>query len=149
VTGNSHFRIASPKIISDVIDGEAILVNLASGDYYSLDPVGRDIWELMLAGLSAEAIADELARRYSGDSGEIRGSVGQFFHRLEAESLVVPGCDGVATGTEPAAHRADRPAFSPPALVKYTDMEDLLTLDPVHEVDDLGWPNAQRTDPSR
>jgi hypothetical protein len=39
-----------------------------------------------------------------------------------------------ATAGEPAA-------FEPPLLEKFTDMEDLLLLDPVHEVDGRGWPH--------
>ena len=33
--------------------------------------------------------------------------------------------------------------FVPPTLEKYTDMQDLVLLDPVHEVDERGWPHAQ------
>jgi hypothetical protein len=33
--------------------------------------------------------------------------------------------------------------FEMPKLSKYTDMEDLLALDPIHEVDEMGWPNAK------
>jgi hypothetical protein len=29
-----------------------------------------------------------------------------------------------------------------PVLNKYTDMQDLLLLDPIHEVDERGWPNS-------
>jgi len=28
-------------------------------------------------------------------------------------------------------------------LQKYTDMEELLQLDPIHEVDKFGWPSAK------
>jgi hypothetical protein len=34
-------------------------------------------------------------------------------------------------------------AFQPPTLRKYTDMQDLLLIDPIHEVDDLGWPGVK------
>jgi hypothetical protein len=37
----------------------------------------------------------------------------------------------------------DKPPFEMPKLSKYTDMEDLLALDPIHEVDEMGWPNAK------
>jgi hypothetical protein len=30
--------------------------------------------------------------------------------------------------------------FVPPVLERYDDMEDLLLLDPVHDVDAQGWP---------
>jgi hypothetical protein len=31
-------------------------------------------------------------------------------------------------------------AFQPPTLESYNDMQDLLLLDPIHDVDDMGWP---------
>ena len=31
--------------------------------------------------------------------------------------------------------------FTNPVLEKFTDMAELLLLDPIHEVDDSGWPN--------
>ena len=29
-----------------------------------------------------------------------------------------------------------------PALERFTDMEDLLLLDPVHDVEEMGWPHV-------
>ena len=42
-----HFRINNPKVIHETIDGETVIVNLDSGNYYSLDATGADIWEYM------------------------------------------------------------------------------------------------------
>ena len=33
--------------------------------------------------------------------------------------------------------------FAPPRLEKYSDLEDLLVLDPIHDVDEAGWPIAK------
>jgi len=53
--------------------------------------------------------------------------------------------DSAANGDRPpraAAPTADRPPFVKPILQKYTDMADLLLLDPIHEVDaGQGWPH--------
>ena len=35
-----------------------------------------------------------------------------------------------------------RAPFVAPELKRYADMQDLLLLDPVHDVDEKGWPNA-------
>ena len=35
---------------------------------------------------------------------------------------------------------AELPNFERPKLGKYTDMQDLLLADPIHEVDEQGWP---------
>jgi hypothetical protein len=36
--------------------------------------------------------------------------------------------------------RAVNAPFTPPALTKFTDMQDLLLLDPIHDVGSGGWP---------
>jgi hypothetical protein len=33
--------------------------------------------------------------------------------------------------------------FVTPCLQKYTDMEELLLIDPIHEIDEVGWPSAR------
>jgi hypothetical protein len=144
VTSGPCYRIASSKIISDVIDGEAVLVNLESGDYFTLDAVGRTVWELMEAGFSVDAIVARMAEFYSGGIDQIREGVESLFTGLSAEGLVTEG-----STPEPADRPegpAHRPLYTPPVLTKFTDMEDLLTLDPVHEVDELGWPHVSKSE---
>ena len=36
----------------------------------------------------------------------------------------------------------ERVPYVPPVLEKFTDMQDLILLDPVHEVSERGWPHA-------
>jgi len=146
VTTDPSYRIATSKIISDVIDGEAVLVNLDNGDYYTLDPVGLVIWRLMEAGLSTDGIVRRLAESFTARDGEIREGVRGLLTHLVAEGLVID-----TSPTAPPAHTPPIPndigtAFIPPVLTKYTDMEDLLTLDPIHEVDDFGWPHVPKSD---
>lgn len=146
VSGDTSFRIASSKIISDVIDGEAVLVNLDSGDYYTLDPVGREVWELMEAGWSCDAIVTQMAERYAADDDGIQASILGLFSDLRTEDLVIECMPAPPSESDAKPPADERPVFTAPILTKYTDMEDLLTLDPVHEVDDLGWPHVPRSD---
>jgi hypothetical protein len=61
---------------------------------------------------------------------------------LLAEALVVPGAPAAGgAGTVATAVPAARQPYEAPALHKYNDMQDLLLLDPVHDVDETGWPN--------
>jgi len=59
----------------------------------------------------------------------------------------VPAPEDTVTAplASPARQDAARPAFEPPVLTTFSDMQELLWLDPIHEVDDAGWPIA-RTD---
>jgi hypothetical protein len=75
------------------------------------------------------------------------GLVEDFVVGLLAEGLIEP-CNA-ALPAEPyqvdAALLAN--ASLPPRLVRHTDMEDLILLDPIHDVDDAGWP-TRKTEPA-
>ena len=51
------------------------------------------------------------------------------------------GEDAAAVSPMPA-HQA-RGAYRTPVLSIYTDMQDLLLLDPIHDVDQAGWPTRK------
>jgi Coenzyme PQQ synthesis protein D (PqqD) len=137
-----RYRVNSPQVINETIDGEAIMINLATGSYYSLDRVGGDVWTLLEASLTVDDIVAQLGQRYDAAEDDIRRGVSDLVQRLSDEELVVP-CDEAdpvgAASLEPVP--ASRPPFRTPSLEKFTDMQDLILLDPVHEVDSRGWPH--------
>jgi hypothetical protein len=47
LTLHDHLRPHTEEVAAKGIDGEAILINLSNGIYYSLDNVGGLIWELI------------------------------------------------------------------------------------------------------
>lgn len=143
-----YFRPDTPTVIHEIIDGEAVMIHMEKGYYYSLDQTGSAIWKMLDAGTAVSEIIAITQQQYAGTAGEIEEDVYQFLQRLEAEELIIPG---KAPAGEQAAAAAPHPAmngtgdqekkaFNAPELHKYTDMEDLLLLDPIHEVDDTGWP---------
>jgi coenzyme PQQ synthesis protein D (PqqD) len=140
-----RFRLNSPNVIAETIDGEAILVDLRTGSYFSIQGSGSILWEAIAAGASVERVASELASAYSLDLAAAQEAVSSFCAELDREGLIVSR-DGAADSTsEPPvdlASGAGGQVFAPPTVEKYTDMKDLVLLDPVHEVDERGWPHA-------
>jgi len=63
---------------------------------------------------------------------------------LRGETLLEQLADevGVPPDDEVAAPASDGP-FVAPVLERYEDMQDFLLVDPIHEVDDSGWPNKK------
>jgi hypothetical protein len=130
-------------VINETIDGESIMINLATGNYYSLDTIGGEVWELLEQSFSVEQIATALGRRYEASEEAIRSAVEDLLQELSSEELVVrDDSPGVAPSALPPSLAEDRVPFSTPKLQKFTDMQDLILLDPVHEVDSRGWPYA-------
>ena len=140
---NALFRLASPDIVCDVIDDGVVIVDLAKGAYFTLDGVAREIWDLLASGRSRAEITADLTRRYDAKPQQILDGVENFLGRLSEEGLVVAAGEGRPLDALKAAERAAETPFAAPVLVKYTDLEDLLTLDPIHEVDDSGWPHVK------
>jgi hypothetical protein len=141
------FRANTPHVVHEIIDGEAILVNMQTGRYYSASEIGAVVWGLIEAGAPVSAIVDRVAARYRGAREEIAAGIERFLAELEREGLIVPHEGAVAVGDGAGAGRDVPPAgapFVPPALRAYTDMEDLLLLDPIHDVDETGWPNRAK-----
>lgn len=136
----SAYRINAPNVVSEIIDGEAVIVHLGTGVYYSVDQSGAAIWSLIEQGTPLPAIATAVATHYGLPVAEVEPSVQAFANQLLAEGLIVP--IDTPTTLEPVSIEA-RGAWQPPALGRYTDMEDLLLLDPIHDVDETGWPNAK------
>jgi hypothetical protein len=132
------FRIDTPRIAFEQIEGETILIDFDSGVYYSAGSVGSDILRQISAGADLDAIVAGARERYLGDGQEIERRIRAFVDSLQRESILAEAADG---GPAPAqTPPAEKTAFDPPVLQKYTDMKDLLLLDPIHEVDAEGWP---------
>jgi len=141
-----HLRINMAKVSYETIDGETLIINLENGNYYSLLGTGAEIWSMVERGAAVGDIVEALDRRYRGSRAAVEQAVDKFVADLHSEGLVVhdqgPAPGGTAEpdlGTGVNGDEA-RPAFAVPALSKYTDMQDLLLLDPIHEVDEAGWP---------
>ena len=145
---NDVFRVNGPQVISENIDGEVVLVNLEKGIYYSTDQVGAYLWDLIEARRSVQEMRDMIGFRYDADVDQIGTAVGGFLSELRQEELIVPTSpeqERNALDPSLAEVPADRLHYRPPALNKYTDMRDLLLLDPIHDVEESGWPVPKPT----
>lgn len=139
----ARHRINRPQVITETIDGEAVIIHQGTGAYYSIAATGAAVW----AGLEAEASVGEivafLEATYADAPGEeVASSVAGLIGELRQEDLIVEviGDGGGAAMTLDGAPQQG--AFQPPSLRKFTDMQDLILIDPVHEVDERGWPHA-------
>ena len=140
-----RLAVGGSHVISETIDGETVVINLDSGVYFSLGGTASDVWEAAVEGTALSDLLADLHARYDGEEPAIRGAVEGLLAEMEADGLVrrVPrGPSDNPAGPEPAPNGERRP-FAPPTLERFTDIQDLLLLDPIHEVDDRGWPNPR------
>ena len=138
-----RYRVNAPQVIAETIGGETIIVNLATGHYFNLLGTGVEIWECIAREEPLPAIVEQLEARYEAPNGEISSSVTRLIDDLLTEDLIVTATgNGTAPTPPPTAPENGRIPFASPSLAKFTDMQDIILLDPVHEVDARGWPHA-------
>ena len=138
----ARFTVPNPPIAAESFGDESVIVNLEQGTYYSVRGPAFAAWSLVSAGIAVGAIVDRLAATYDAPAGEIEAAVTDLIEELEREGLVVRAPqDGSSAPPEPAPG-AKQP-FERPVLEKFTDVQELLALDPVHDVDGTGWPRPK------
>jgi len=145
----ARYKINSPDVIYENVDNEVLIIEFNTGNYYSTNNSGAEIWELLAAGAPVGEIIQKIGTKYSDGNGDIKTAVDQFFNELLDENLISPvkiepgDTEGHAAeiGT---STRSEQLVFEAPVLQKYSDMQELLLLDPIHEVDETGWPAPKK-----
>jgi Coenzyme PQQ synthesis protein D (PqqD) len=135
----SAYEPNSPAVAGEIIDGEAIILHLPKGHYFSSEGSGAFIWSAVEKRIPVAEIENRLGAAYGIDSSRAADAVRSFVTTLSKHDLVRP-CEAAPGGWE----EIERPsgAFSTPTIEIYTDMQHLLLLDPIHDVDAVGWPIA-------
>lgn len=140
-----RFRINSPSVAWENFEDETILVNLETGEYFSTRESGAEIWRRLAEGASLSEVCAALLALYDVEQARVESALHAYVETLRDRDLIVPADASAPTGrTETIApNAAPKLVFVEPAIEVYSDMQDLLLLDPIHEVDESGWPNAK------
>ena len=140
------YKVASPQITSEIIEGEVMIINLENGRYYNMEAVGAEVWQAVVEGNSLQNILNRIQSRFEGEEKTIRISVETFLKEMQEEGLI--SFEEISEGTTNPSKITNlsqiKSPFSTPVLNKFTDMQELLLLDPIHEVDEAGWPRAKQ-----
>ena len=102
---------------------------------------------MLQQSVTAITLVRILAERYCSDLEALDRIVKPFIEHLRAEDLIVaqPTADADASHwpSNVIASAGQLLPVEPPVLHKYTDLQDLLLLDPIHDTDEAGWPVAE------
>jgi hypothetical protein len=131
-------------VSAETIDGEAVAINLDSGLYYRMDGVAGFAWERIEAGITQEGLLSQVVAAYDVARDIATEDVRAFVEDLMGEALISRS-DGGNPETSGVADASDRPTepYNKPQLERYDDLQDLLLLDPIHDVDEAGWPESR------
>lgn len=140
---STNFRVNSPTIAHESIDGETMVINFDTGTYYNLQGSAATVWEQIIEGAALDDIVAVIGSIYRGDPAEIGTTVTEFVDELLRENLISVANSAPGPKPTPGPVAADPPAFAAPKLIMFTDMQDFLLADPIHEYDEAGFPKPK------
>jgi hypothetical protein len=136
VDATTPLTINGPSVIFDVQGNEAVIIDLTTGRYFRLDGPSTALWQQFVAPSSPAKVLDTCTTPEA---------LRPVLDGIVAD-LIGRGLLRVANGTHEQANAAVNATpwqFNGFTLEEFTDLEDILGLDPIHEVDpDKGWPHA-------
>lgn len=126
-----RLAIREPEVTSKVMDGEAIIINLGNGMYFSADGVGGLVWSLIQERNSLGDIAKHVAGSYEVSHEDALADVFRFGTELIDEELVTPSDEDASPSiNDKPVQSNSKLTYTAPQLNKYSDMADMFALDP-------------------
>lgn len=78
----------SPDVLCQHVEGNAVLLNLGTERYHSLDDVGTRMWDTLSADGDVEHMIAEMLATYDVDEQQLRSDVEALLGALAAAGLV-------------------------------------------------------------
>jgi len=145
MTDNMRYAKFDNNILSDVFGEEVVLVNLDSGMYYSLRGSATQIWIRLFNQYSLIEILADLIQIYQVTENQLIADINLFVTQLLELKII-------KTATDAERKEIDFISkdvlidYSTPVVEIFSDMQEILLLDPVHDVDKSGWPISKNSD---
>lgn len=79
------------EVMARQVGDETVLLDLASGNYYGLDPVGARIWQLLGEGMSLPQVCDVLLAEYDVSRAALEQDIERLVGELSAKGLLTLG----------------------------------------------------------
>ena len=119
----------SENILAQELTGEIVILNIESESYYSLNPVGSKVWQLLTSKENVKGAIEQLLQIYLVDEPTLRHDVTLLAEQLVEEELLI-NCDSEAEeftksnhseeSSQPEAEKVDnRIPYEKPSLRKH------------------------------
>lgn len=136
------FEVPPRSVVHERLGDEVLAINLDQGAYFAMVGVSADVWSSIAPGVSLQRIGQALADRYGIDADQVVDELLVFVGDLADHGLLVPGTADDSAALPVVDGSAG--SWGELQLERYDDMADLVLLDPIHQVDEAGWPHQPR-----
>src|SRR5690349_7728823 len=86
ISFDQKLRVTQDTLIN-VIEGESVLLNLKSENYFGLDPIGTRMWTLLTTSNSIRAAYESLLNEYDVSPDTLRKDMLDLIEKLIANGL--------------------------------------------------------------
>jgi len=83
--------ILSKDVLAQELDGETVLLDLASESFFGLDVVSTRVWQLLQEGAGETQIVDTLLEEYEVERAELERDITELLSRLAEAGLITFG----------------------------------------------------------
>ena len=84
----SRHVIKTLDVLLQDLNGEAVLLNLANGQYYGLDENSCHMYKTLIASGSVQAAYEALSQEYEVEPGQLKADLDQFVAHLLENGLL-------------------------------------------------------------
>ena len=129
------------SVAHETFDEETVLINLERGTYFSLRGSAPALWLLLQQPISVEGLVGVLAGAVRLPEDAV-ATIGAMLAQLETEGCVLKLDTPEQLPSDLAPLALLGGSFSRPEVQTFHDLQELIVIDPVHEVADFdGWPH--------
>ncbi|MEI6285894.1 MAG: lasso peptide biosynthesis PqqD family chaperone [Bacillota bacterium] len=83
--------VANKKVVTADMDGETVMLNVATGKYHSLGKTGSIIWELLQRQITVEQLIGELQNKYQVARQQCEAETLAFLDAMNKEGILEIG----------------------------------------------------------
>jgi hypothetical protein len=80
--------VASQELVSSDLAGEQVILDLSSGMYYGLNPVGTRIWQLIQEPKTVKEVEETLLSEYEVETQQCQEDLMAILQQLNEQGLI-------------------------------------------------------------
>jgi Coenzyme PQQ synthesis protein D (PqqD) len=78
----------NPDVVTQLVEGETVLVHLQTNEIYALNPTATRAWDLLETGMNREAVQETLQREFDVPSDQLRAEIDTLITTLVEKKLL-------------------------------------------------------------
>lgn len=77
-----------PHVMARQVGEECVMLDLANGTYFGLDPVGARVWQCLVEGRTPAGACDAVLAEFDAPREQVEADVARLVEDLEASGLL-------------------------------------------------------------